>query len=103
MLEFFERGFMATMGAVSLTREKTQEMVDDLVRRGEISKDEGKQLVDRMVRKGQEEQESFRKMVRQEVQVMLKELDLPDKQEIESLKEKIDTLTRKLDEAARKS
>jgi polyhydroxyalkanoate synthesis regulator phasin len=103
MLEFFERGFMATMGAVSLTREKTQEMVDDLVKRGEISKDEGKQLVDRMVRKGQEEQETFRKMVRQEVQVMLKELDLPDKQEIESLKEKIDTLTRKLDEAARKS
>lgn len=96
MFEVFERGFLATVGMLSLSKEKTQEMVDELVRRGELNRDEGKQLVEKMVKRGQEEQDSLRKIVRQEVHIVLKDLDLPGQKDIQVLNEKLDTLLRKL-------
>ena len=95
MLEFFERGFMATMGVFSMTRERSQELVDELVKRGEIGRDESKQMVDRLVHRGQEEQERLRTLVRQEVQAAIKELDLPSKSDLQTLNDKLDQLLNK--------
>ncbi len=92
MFDFFEKGFFATIGVLSLTREKTQEFVDDLVKRGELNKDEGKQLVDRLIAKGQEERENLRKVVRQEVNTAFTELNLPTREDIQTLNDKLNQL-----------
>ena len=67
MFDFFERGFLATVGVLSLSREKVQEVVDKMVARGDLNLDEGKQLVDKLVKRGQEERDTMRNLVRQEV------------------------------------
>ncbi len=92
MLEFFEKGFLATVGVLSLTREKTQAMVDELVKRGDLKTDEGKKLVDKLVARGQEEQDNLRKMVRQEVNTALNDLNLITKDDVKALNEKLDAL-----------
>ncbi len=99
MLDFFERGFLATVGVLSLSREKVQEMVDQMVSRGELNLDEGKQLVDRMVKRGQEERESMRGLVRQEVQKVVGELDVASRKDIQALNDKLDALLKKLDQS----
>ena len=99
MFEFFERGFLATVGVLSMSREKTQDFVDELVKRGEINREEGKQLVEQMVRRGQEEQENIRKLARQEVQNALHDLDLVTHEDIQKLNEKMDALLMKLEES----
>ncbi len=98
MLDFFEKGFLATVGAFSLTREKTQEMVDELVKRGEINREEGKQLVERMVNRGEEEQNHLRKLVHQEVHKVLNELNLATKKDLEDLQGKLDAILNKVGE-----
>ncbi len=95
MFDFFERGFLATVGALSLSREKIQEVVDQMVARGELNLDQGKQLVDKLVKRGQEERESMRSLVRQEVQKALGELELASHKDIESLNEKLDAVLKK--------
>jgi len=99
MFKFFERGFLATVGVLSMSREKTQDFVDELVKRGEINREEGKQLVEQMVRRGQEEQENIRKLARQEVQNALRDLDLVTHEDIQKLNEKMDALLKKLEES----
>lgn len=99
MFEFFERGFLATVGVLSMSREKTQDFVDELVKRGEINREEGKQLVEQMVRRGQEEQENIRKLVRQEVNNVMHDLDLVTHEDIKKLDEKMDALLKKLEES----
>ncbi len=99
MLDFFERGFLATVGVLSLSREKVQEMVDQMVSRGELNLDEGKQLVDRMVKRGQEERESMRGLVRQEVQKVVGDLDVASRKDIQALNDKLDALLKKLDQS----
>jgi polyhydroxyalkanoate synthesis regulator phasin len=97
MFDFFERGFLATVGVLSLSREKTQEMVDKMVERGDLNREEGKQLVDRLIRRGQEEQDTLRKLVRQEVETVTQELDIPTKKDIQALNEKLDLLLEKIE------
>lgn len=95
MFDFFERGFLATVGALSLSREKIQETVDQLVARGELNTDEAKQLVEKMIKRGQEERETIRGLVRQEVQKVIGELDLATHKDFEVLNEKLDALVKK--------
>ncbi len=95
MFDFLERGFLATVGVLSLSREKIQEVVDQAVARGELNFDEGKQLVDKLVKRGQEERETMRTLVRQEVQKAVAELDLVSHKDFEVLNEKLDSLLTK--------
>ena len=95
MFDFFQRGFLATVGVLSLSREKVQEVVDQLVARGELNLDEGKQLVDKLVKRGQEERETMRNLVRQEVQKVVGDLDLVSHKDFEVLNEKLDSLLTK--------
>ncbi len=99
MFDFFERGFLATVGLLSVSREKVQEMVDQMVARGELNLDEGKQLVDKMVKRGQEERESMRGLVRQEVQKVVGELDMVSRKDFQVLNDKLDALLKKLDQS----
>jgi polyhydroxyalkanoate synthesis regulator phasin len=50
-----ERDFLVGLGALTLTREKAQSIVDGLVKKGEARRDEAKGLVDRLVTRGEEE------------------------------------------------
>ena len=98
MFNFFERGFLATVGVLSVSREKVQEIVDQMVARGELNLDEGKQLVDKMVKRGQEERETMRGLVRQEVQKVVGELDMVSRKDFQVLNDKLDALLKKLDQ-----
>lgn len=92
MSNFFERGFLATVGILSMTREKSQEMVDELIKRGELNREEGKQLVEKIVSRGQEEQEHLRRLVRQEVRAVLTELGIATGADIKALEAKLDAV-----------
>ncbi len=99
MFEFFERGFLATVGVLSVSKEKVQEIVDQMVARGELNLDEGKQLVEKMVKRGQEERETMRGLVHQEVQKVVGELDVVSRKDFQVLNEKLDALLKKLDQS----
>ncbi len=99
VLDFLERGFLATVGVLSVSREKAQEIVDQMVERGELNFDEGKQLVDKMVKRGQEERDTVRRLVHQEVQKAVGELELVSRKDVQVLNDKLDVLLKKLDQS----
>ncbi len=99
MFDFLERGFLATVGVLSISREKVQEVVDQMVARGDLNLDEGRQLVDKMVKRGQEERETMRGLVRQEVQKVVGELDMASRKDFQVLNDKLDALLKKLEQS----
>ncbi len=98
MANFFERGFLATVGLVSLTQERSQALVEEMVRRGEVSREESKRVVDELFKRGQEERRNLHEMVREEVNKVLAEKDVAAKDDLDKLMEKIDILVARLDE-----
>ena len=97
MRDLIEKGFLIGLGALTLTRERAQAIVDDLVKRGEARREEARDLVDRLVKRGEEERAGLRKLVRTEVEDAMAGMNLATRKDLEALSQKIDELAEKLE------
>jgi polyhydroxyalkanoate synthesis regulator phasin len=90
MTSLFEKGFLVGIGLLSMTREKAQQVIEELSHEGEVQKGEMKQWVDQLSDRGEEERQALRKVIRDEVKKVLDEMGLATKEDIQKLREKQD-------------
>ena len=83
--ELIEKTFLAGMGAAALTKDRVQELVEDLVRRGQLSSEEGKEVAERLVSRSREEARSFLKKADSSLQGAYRDAGLSTKRELEDL------------------
>ena len=88
MASLLEKGFLAGIGLLSMTREKAQKVIDELSHEGELQKNEVKEWVDQLSSRGEEERQALRKLVRDEVKKVLDEMGLATKEDIQKLVDK---------------
>jgi polyhydroxyalkanoate synthesis regulator phasin len=88
MKTLLEKGFLAGIGLLSMTREKAQEIIEDLSHEGELQKNEVKQWVDQLSERGEEERQALRKVIRDEMKKVLDDMGLATKEDIQKLLEK---------------
>jgi polyhydroxyalkanoate synthesis regulator phasin len=94
MAGLIEKGLLAGLGVLTLTRDKVVQFVDKLVEEGEVRPEEAPGVVDRLVARGEEERGELRKLVRQE----LDRLTPVSRQDIEELNRKMDELAAQIEE-----
>ena len=87
MSGLIEKSVNLGLGLFSYSREKIEEVVDELVNKGEVTRKDAKDLVNDLVKKGEEQREDFKKMVKDEV---LEALDAKGIARKEDLMEKED-------------
>lgn len=80
--EFLEKSMNFGLGLAAYSREKIEDMVEDMVKRGEVAQKDARQLAADMVKKGEEQREDLKKMVRDEVSTVLDKMDLARKSDI---------------------
>ncbi len=85
MANLFEKGFLAGIGLLSMTREKAQNLIDELSHEGELQKNEVKQWVDQLTDRGEEERQAMRKLVRDEMKKVLDEMGLVTKEDLKEM------------------
>jgi polyhydroxyalkanoate synthesis regulator phasin len=85
-----------SLGTLALTQEKAEAIVDDLVHKGEARRDESNELVNRLVKRGEEERKVFQKMIHEETERAMSNLNLATSKDIKSLNSKIDALAKQL-------
>ncbi|HUV06681.1 MAG TPA: phasin family protein, partial [Spirochaetia bacterium] len=85
------------LGAVTLTHEKAKAFVDDLISRGEVSKDEGVNLVQELLDKAQEQEAHITKKINAEIKRAVNSLGVASKEDIRKLEKKIEELSKKID------
>ena len=90
MTTLLEKGFLAGIGLLSMTREKAQEVFEELSHEGELQKSEVKEWVDQLSERGEEERHALRKLIRDEMKKVLDEMGLATKADIQKLLEKHD-------------
>lgn len=88
MKTLLEKGFLAGIGLLSMTREKAQQIIEDLSHEGEVQKSEVKQWVDQLADRGEEEQQALRKLIRDEMKKVMDDMGLATKEDIQKLMEK---------------
>ena len=90
MTTLLEKGFLAGIGLLSMTREKAEKLIDELSHEGELQKGEVKQWVDKLSDRGEEERQALRKLIRDELKKALDDMGVATKEDIQKLLDKRD-------------
>lgn len=80
------------LGLAALTAEKAEQMVQDLVRKGELSSQEGRQMLDEIATRAGEQKREIRERVQREVKQLLETSGAASKDEVENLKLRLNKL-----------
>ncbi|MFP4655444.1 MAG: phasin family protein [Methanohalobium sp.] len=102
MIESMKKLALMGIGAWALTEEKINETVEDLVQRGELSREEGKKLINEMIAERRKQKEDIENKISEKVQETFKEYNLATKDDYKNLEEKLNQLQSTLDELKEK-
>lgn len=83
--------FSAAMGLLVLGKEKADQLVDYLVEKGEMQRDEAKKLANRLLEKGRQETERYREQLKLKIDSSLRER-FATREDLQRLEEKVDGL-----------
>ena len=83
--DLIERTFLAGMGAAALTKDRIQDLVEDFIRRGQLSTDEGRDVVDRLLARSREEARTVLKRADSSLHGAYRDLGLSTRAEIEDM------------------
>ena len=102
LVDMVHRVLLASIGAVALTQDEIEKFVNKLIERGEIAEKDGRKVVQDVMdkRKKQAEKQAHKAEdeVSKRVEEILDRLSVPTKSDIDTLSEKIASLTKKVDE-----
>ena len=92
MSDIINKAFLAGLGAVSLSRDKVEGFIDDLIKRGELSQEEKRGMLSELLESVEKRQAELGEFIHKEIRQILKSLDIPTREEIIKLKEGIEHL-----------
>lgn len=88
----------AGIGLAVVTKEKAEEVIAELVKKGEISKDEEKDLLSTLMNRMQEESEKLKLKINEQVENTITSMNLVRKSEMDEVLQKLTELEKGLDE-----
>ncbi len=92
MKELLKSIAYTSIGAAFLTKDKIEELKDDLVEQGKISQDEGKQFVDELVKKTDSIKDSLDLKISKIVEEKIKQLDIVTNDDFADLRRQVEEL-----------
>ena len=92
MLESMKKTLLAGLGVVAFTKEKLEKLVEELVEKGELSRDQGKKLLKTLLEKGDVEGKHLMQKITQEVERWMSRGPLATRGELRSLQERVSRL-----------
>jgi len=88
--------FYAGIGLATLTKEKAEEIIAELVKKGELSKDDGKDALNNLMNRIQEEREKLKQKVQEQVENAVSSMNIVRKSDIEEIKQRLEMLEEKV-------
>jgi polyhydroxyalkanoate synthesis regulator phasin len=92
MDEYTRKLALLGIGIAALTREKAEEIVNELVETGDLSEDDGKKMVKDLMSSSSKHKSALEKKIEDEVKKAATKLNLASKDDIKRLERKIAAL-----------
>lgn len=101
LLDMAHKVLLAGIGAISLTQEEVEKFVNKLVERGEIAEKDGRKMLKDVMERRKKQAEEVRSETEEKfdkrLDEMLARLNVPTRDDIDTLSKQIAALTRKVD------
>lgn len=92
MKDLIKKGLALGLGLAVVSKEQIEKLVDELVKKGEVTAAESKDLVQELFEKGEAEKKQINERFREQFAQLLKELNIPTKADLERLEQRIKVL-----------
>jgi poly(hydroxyalkanoate) granule-associated protein len=98
MAEMLRKVVLATIGAAVIAQEELEALVNRLVERGEIAEKDGKKLMHEMMDKRKSKTEKVEDEINKNITDVLERMNIPTRTDIDALSQKINGLSKKIDD-----
>jgi polyhydroxyalkanoate synthesis regulator phasin len=95
MVDLIKKALYTGVGLAVLTKEKAEELVKELTQQAKLSEQEGKELFDGLLKQSEQARNDFQTKVDEAVVSVVNRLNLATKDEVASLKAKVEELLSK--------
>ena len=96
MFELIEKALFAGIGTLSLTRQKSEELIGELQRQFNLSEEKGKELFAKLQTAAQENQEKLEELAKEEVRKSLLRMGVVTSEEFDALRQRVSHLEQSL-------
>lgn len=96
MQELLKKIVSLGLGAMLVSKDKAEEVVNELVKKGELGQEEGKTLVSELIEKGEASVNELEEKIEKIVKSVTEKLSLPTRREFNDLKAELEELKEKV-------
>jgi poly(hydroxyalkanoate) granule-associated protein len=93
MFETLDKMMLAGLGAISMTRERADQIFDEYVSRGKAEKESRTGFVKAMMDAADKNRAELEKLIGKQIKETMENLNLPTREDIQRLEQKIDELS----------
>jgi polyhydroxyalkanoate synthesis regulator phasin len=93
MVDLIKKALYTGVGLAVLTKEKAEELVKELTQQAKLSEQEGKELFDGLLKQSEQARNDLQAKLDDAVLTVVKRLNLATKDEVASLKAKVEELS----------
>ncbi len=96
MLDIIKKSIYLGLGAATATKETVETLVDELIEKGQLSREKKTGAVQEILDKIEKEEKEISDRIKSAVEKVVAEIGLPIKKDIQELRDRLDTLEKKL-------
>ncbi|MFQ5786791.1 MAG: phasin family protein [Thermodesulfobacteriota bacterium] len=96
MQDLLKKALSLGLGALLVSKDKIEDVVNELVKKGELGQEEGKNLVNELIEKGEASIDEVEVKIEKIVKSVTEKLNLPTRKELNEIKTEIEQLKEKL-------
>jgi polyhydroxyalkanoate synthesis regulator phasin len=98
MIELVKKAMFTGIGMMSLTKDKVEEVAQDFIEKGKMSKQEGEKFVSDLLKSSEESKQDLKKQVEESVSGMMGKMDIASKSDVAALREELAEIKAKLED-----
>ena len=96
MFDLVKKAMLTGVGLAVMSKEKVEEMARDLAESAKLSSEKGQEFVDEVVGRSEKIRAELEDMVQQAVKDALKKADLPSREDLAGLQQRLEKIESKL-------
>ncbi|KYD31324.1 polyhydroxyalkanoate synthesis regulator [Geobacillus sp. NFOSA3] len=97
-MSILKKGLAFGLGLALASKEQVEKLIDELVKKGELSLEESKDIIEQWKQQTDERKAELQRIVREQIKQVIDKFDLVTKDELQQLEQRIRRLEEKLEE-----
>ncbi|BDG35943.1 phasin family protein [Saccharococcus caldoxylosilyticus] len=97
-MSILKKGLAFGIGLALASKEQAEKLIDELVKKGELSLEESKDIIDQWKQQTEERKAELQRIVREQIKQVIDKFDLVTKDELQQLEQRIRRLEEKEDQ-----